>query len=73
MNVSKEVDQVKVTFNEYLEPSYELTKEETEELEQTGYCYDDEEEIGVIKVGYEYVVVKPFEDYDGLKFYRGGQ
>ena len=43
MNVSKEVDQVKVTFNEYLEPSYELTKEETEELEQTGYCYDDED------------------------------
>ena len=73
MNVSKEVDQVKVTFNEYLEPSYELTKEETEELEQTGYCYDDEEEIGVIKVGYEYVVVKPFEDYDGLKFNYGGQ
>ena len=64
---------MEVTFNEDLVPSYELTREETQELEETGYCYDDEEEIGVIKVGYEYVVVKPFEDYDGLKFNYGGQ
>ena len=64
---------MKVTFNEDLVPSYELTREETQELEETGYCYDDEEEIGVIKVGYEYVVVRPFEDYDGLKFNYGGQ
>ena len=62
-----------VKFNADLVPSYELTDAETQELEETGYCYDDEQEIGVIKVGYEYVVVRPFADYDGLKFNYGGQ
>ena len=64
---------MKVTFNEDLVPSYELTREETQELEETGYCYDEEEEIGVVKVGYEYVVVRPIYEYDGLKFNYGGQ
>ena len=36
---------MKVTFNEDLVPSYELTREETQELEETGYCYDEEEQI----------------------------
>ena len=64
---------MKVTFNEDLVPSYELTREETQELEETGYCYDEQEEIGVIKVGYDYVMVRPFTDYDGLKFNYGGK
>ena len=61
---------MKVTFNKELVPSYELTDAETQELEETGYCYDDEQEIGVIKVGYEYVVVRPFTDYDGLTLFK---
>ena len=61
---------MKVTFNKDLVPSYELTEAETQELEETGYCYDDEQEIGVIKVGYEYVVVRPFTDYDGLTLFK---
>ena len=57
-----------VKFDSDLVPSYELTEQETQELETTGYCYDESEELGVIKVGYEYIVVRPFTDYDGLKF-----
>ena len=64
---------MRVTFDSDLIPSYELTREETQELEETGYCYDDEQEVGVIKVGYEYVVVRPMEEYDGLKFNYGGR
>ena len=61
---------MKVSFNKDLVPSYELTDAETQELEETGYCYDDDQEIGVIKVGYEYVVVRPFTDYDGLTLFK---
>ena len=65
---------MKVTFNEELVPSYELTREETQELEETGYCYDEEEQIGVMALGdNEFIDVRPFEDYDGLKFNYGGQ
>ena len=54
---------MKVTFNEDLVPSYELTREETQELEETGYCYDEEEQIGVMALGdNEFIVVRPFED-----------
>jgi len=63
---------MRVTFDSDLIPSYELTEQETQELEETGYCYDEEEEIGVVKVGYEYVVVRPIYEYDGLKFNYGG-
>lgn len=61
---------MKVSFNKELVPSYELNEAETQELEETGYCYDDDQEIGVIKVGYEYVVVRPFTDYDGLTLFK---
>ena len=62
-----------IKFNSDLIPSYELTREETQELAETGYCYDEQEEVGVMKVGYEYVVVRPFTDYESLKFYHGGK
>ena len=61
---------MKVTFNKDLVPSYELNEAETQELEETGYCYDDQHEIGVMIVGYEYVVVKPITEYDGLKLFK---
>ena len=64
---------MRVTFDSDLIPRYELTEQETQELEETGYCYDEEEEIGVVKVGYEYVVVRPIYEYDGLKFNYGGR
>ena len=65
---------MKVTFNEDLVPSYELTREETQELEETGYCYDEQEEVGVMALGdNEFIVVRPFDEYDGLKFNYGGQ
>lgn len=64
---------MKVTFNEDLVPSYELTREETQELEETGYCYDEQEEVGVMALGdNEFIVVRPFDEYDGLKFNYGG-
>lgn len=63
---------MRVKFNSDLIPSYELTREETEELEQTGYCFDDEEQIGVIKIDDNYIVVKAFDEYESIKLnYRG--
>ena len=64
---------MKVTFNKELVPSYELTDAETQELEETGYCYDENEEVGVMALGdNEFIVVRPFDEYDGLKFNYGG-
>ena len=65
---------MRVTFDSDLIPSYELTREETEELAETGYCYDEQEEVGVMALGdNRFIVVRPFADYDGLKFYHGGK
>lgn len=64
---------MKVRFNSDLVPSYELTELETQELEQTGFCYDEQEEIGVIKIDDSYIVVKGFDDYESLKLNYGGR
>ena len=58
---------MRVKFNEFLEPSYELNKAETQELEQTGFMFNDEEQIGVIKIDDQYIVVKAFDEYESLK------
>ena len=60
-----------VRFNEDLIPSYELTETETQEVEETGFTFDEDEGIGVLLIDGRYVVVKEFDEWDGLKLYRG--
>lgn len=57
------------TFNEYLEPSFELTKEETEELVQTGFVVTDDG-FCITMMDNHIQVFKEFEDYEGLSLYR---
>lgn len=59
-------------YNEFNEPSFELTREETEELEQTGYCVTDEGNYCIAEVGdNQYAMFKLFDDYEAIKFNYG--
>lgn len=61
-------------FNSDLIPSYELTKEETQELLETGYVETEDgfcityTDSGCVK---EIRVYKEFDEYDGLSLYKG--
>lgn len=57
------------TFNEYLEPSFELTKEETEELTETGFVVTDDG-FCITMMDNHIQVFKEFEDYEGITLYR---
>lgn len=54
------------TFNKDLVPSYELTKEETQELVETGYVVTDDG-FCITMMDNQIQVFKEFEDYEGLK------
>lgn len=60
-------------FNSDLVPSYELTKEETQELLETGYVETEDgfcityTDDGCVK---ELRVYKEFDEYDGLTLYK---
>ena len=55
------------TYNRDGSISYNLSVLETEELEQTGYVYDEENELAAIKVSdNNYVVCKALKDYKYL-------
>lgn len=64
---------MKTTFNSDLIPSYELTKEETQELLETGFLETEDgfcityTNDGCVK---EIRVYKEFDEYEGLKLYR---
>ena len=57
------------TFNEYLEPSFELTKEETEELVETGYVVTDDG-FCITMMDNEIKMYKEFDEYEGLTLYK---
>lgn len=57
---------MKTTFNEDLVPSYELTKEETQELVETGFVVTDDG-FCITMMDNQVQVFKEFEDYEGLK------
>lgn len=58
-----------VSYNEKGEAIYDLTRVETEELNQTGYIYDDEKELAVIQVANnQYVVAKATKNWKELNF-----
>lgn len=64
---------MKTTFNEYLEPSFELTKEETQELEDTGFVITDDGICVTMLDNQDIRVWKEFEEYEGLKLNYGGR
>ena len=57
---------MRVTFNSDLVPSYELTREETEELEQTGFIQDDENGVVITKLGNQFTVAKITANYESI-------
>lgn len=60
-------------LNEYLIPSYELTKEETQELLESGYV-ETEDGFCITYTddgfGKEIRIYKEFDEYDGLTLYK---
>ncbi len=61
------------TLNEDLIPSFELTREETQELEDTGFVITDDGICITMLDNQDIKVWKEFEEYDGLKLNYGGR
>lgn len=59
--------------NEDLIPSFELTREETQELEDTGFVITDDGICVTMLDNQDIRVWKEFEEYDGLKLNYGGR
>ncbi len=62
-----------ITFDEFLNPSFELTREETQELEDTGFVITDDGYCVTMLDNQDIRVWKEFEDYDGLTLNYGGR
>lgn len=60
-------------FNEDFIPSFELTREETQELEDTGFVITDDGYCVTMLDNQDIRVWKEFEEYDGLKLNYGGR
>ena len=60
-------------FNEDLIPSFELTREETQELEDTGFVITDDGICVTMLDNQDIRVWKEFEEYEGLKLNYGGR
>ncbi len=60
-------------FNEFLEPSFELTREETQELEDTGFVITGDGFCVTMLDNQDIRVWKEFEEYEGLKLNYGGR
>lgn len=59
-------------YNEFNEPSFELTRAETQELELTGYCVTEEGNYCIAKVeDNQYAMFKLFDEYTTIKFNYG--
>lgn len=62
-----------VKYDEFRTPSFELTREETQELEDTGFVVTDDGYC-ITMLDNQYIRVwKEFDDYDGLKLNYGGR
>ena len=60
-------------FNEDFIPSFELTREETQELEDTGFVITDDGYCVTMLDNQDIRVWKEFEEYDGLTLNYGGR
>lgn len=60
-------------LNDDLIPSFELTREETQELEDTGFVITDDGICITMLDNQDIRVWKEFEEYDGLKLNYGGR
>ena len=60
-------------FNKDLVPSFELTREETQELEDTGFVITDDGICVTMLDNQDIRVWKEFEDYNGLTLNYGGR
>lgn len=60
-------------FNEDFIPSFELTREETQELEDTGFVITDDGYCVTMLDNQDIRVWKEFEEYEGLKLNYGGR
>lgn len=60
-------------LNEDLILSFELTREETQELEDTGFVITDDGICVTMLDNQDIRVWKEFEEYDGLKLNYGGR
>lgn len=61
-----------IKYDEDLTPSFFLTKEETQELEETGFVITSEGYCVTMLDNQDIRVWKEFEDYDGLTLNYGG-
>ena len=62
-----------ITYDKNAVPSFELTRSETQELEDTGFVITNEGYCVTMLDNQDITVWKPFEDYDGLKLNYGGR
>lgn len=62
-----------ISYNEFSEPSFELTREETQELEDTGFVITEEGYCITMLDNQDIRVWKEFEEYEGLKLNYGGR
>lgn len=58
---------MEVHYNRHVMPSLELTKLETQELEETGYIVDAENGYVIAKVDGAYYVGKITDNYENIK------
>lgn len=57
---------MRVKFNSDLEPSYELTRQETQELRENGHIYSEELEVGIIITDDKFILLKPVPFYQSI-------
>ena len=62
-----------ITYDADKNPSFELTRSETQELEDTGYVVTDNGYCVTMDSDGEIAVWKLFDEYDSLKLNYGGK
>lgn len=62
-----------IKYDEFRTPSFVLTREETQELEDTGFVVTDDGYCITMLDNQDIRVWKEFDDYDGLKLNYGGR
>lgn len=62
-----------IKYDEFRTPSFTLTRDETQELEDTGFVVTDDGYCITMLDNQDIRVWKEFDDYDGLKLNYGGR
>lgn len=62
-----------IKYDEFRTPSFVLTREETQELEDTGFVVTDDGYCITMLDNQDIRVWKEFDDYDRLKLNYGGR